>query len=163
LRRAELFPPVVITIPAPVIPRSAKANESTALDSKEAAETSKVKKAPTEPELGDTPRDGRSRIVSGRPPVEVGSCKITVSEENITLLNSGGNHAVILSVDDGIDIEEIVGISSSSNDVVVKREPIEGIKARALFVIRAVSSKVGVYTISFQLPCGQKDIVVKVR
>lgn len=91
------------------------------------------------------------------------ACKMTVSEENISLLNNGGDHAVIVGVDDDLDIEKMAGISSSSRDVSVKREPIEGIKGRALFVIRSTSTRVGVYTVSFQLPCGKKDIVVRVR
>ena len=105
----------------------------------------------------------RAAIGLSRAPGGIAPCKITVSEENITLSGDGGDLAVIVGVDDVMDLEGMMGTSSSTKDVTVRREPITGIKSRALFVIRTISSRVGVYQVSFELPCGKKDIVVRVR
>jgi hypothetical protein len=91
----------------------------------------------------------------------VTSCEISASEESVTL--SGGNRAIIVGRSDDGDIDALEATSSSPADVVVRREPINGVKARALYVQRAASGKKGVYQVTFALPCGTKVVTVNVR
>ncbi|MEP6788349.1 MAG: hypothetical protein ABJB40_07960, partial [Acidobacteriota bacterium] len=79
------------------------------------------------------------------------------------LQNSGGDLAVIVGLDGDGDVDGIKATASSPADIRVLREPIEGVKARALFVIRSTSSKGGIFQVKFELPCGTKSMVVKVR
>jgi tetratricopeptide (TPR) repeat protein len=120
----ELFPPVIITIPA--------------------RENPKPEPAPT-------------------PTPEPAKCTITVSEDSVTLNTGGGDLAVIVGLESDGDLDGIKATSSSPQDLTVRQEPIAGVKARALFVLRAISSKAGVYQVTFELPCGKKTITSKVR
>jgi hypothetical protein len=79
------------------------------------------------------------------------------------LQNNGGDLAVIVGTDDDRDVAGINASSSSPTDVDVRLEPIAGIRGRALFVVRSVSTKTGIYHVTFTLPCGTKELVVKVR
>ena len=153
----ELFPPVIITIPPPdtgktnVKETGAKTEPiPTPADTTPAGET---KSAPTPEKKPDETTDK---------PV-ITPCRITVSEETISLQNGGGDLAVIVGLEGDGDVEGVTASASSPADIRVRREPIEGVKARALFVIRSISSKGGVFQVKFELPCGSKAIVVKVR
>ena len=95
-------------------------------------------------------------------PVAVPPCKLTTSEETVTLRSDGSDLAVIVGRDDDKDMSGIKATSSSPQDIAVRREQIEGVKARALYVVHSVSAKAGVYQVTFELPCGKKDLVVKV-
>ena len=65
--------------------------------------------------------------------------------------------------DESADLDGLTGTSTSPQNISVRRENLEGVKTRAIFVVRSISDKVGVYQIKFELPCGTKEIVVKVR
>jgi hypothetical protein len=65
--------------------------------------------------------------------------------------------------DESEDLDGLTAVSTSPENVSIRRENIEGIKARAIFVLRSVSAKPGIYQVRFELPCGSKEIVVKVR
>lgn len=113
------------------------------------------------PENAVARREGRQRVVRDS---NIIPCTLTVSEDDITLSSKGFDHAVIVGItDEDRDLDDLVGTSSSPTDVSIRREPIAGVKARALFVIKAASSRIGVYQATFELPCGKKDIVIKVR
>lgn len=105
--------------------------------------------------------DGRPRLVDNK--AEIKPCTLTVSEESITLQTGGGDLAVIVGLADYGELDGLTAISSSPQDVALRREVIAGVKARALFVVRAVSSKVGMYQIRFEMPCGKKDVLVRVK
>ena len=103
-----------------------------------------------------------SRYKTPNPPV-IKPCKITLSEDTLSLNTSGGDLAVIVGLEDDSDLEEISAVSSSPEDVSVRREPISGVKARALYVVRSTSAKTGMYQVTFTLPCGKREMVVRVR
>jgi tetratricopeptide (TPR) repeat protein len=112
------------------------------------------------------PAGGRIRVVVtdgiGVPTIK--PCGLTVSEENISLRSGGGDLAVIVGRSDDIDdLEGLKAVSTSPQNVTVRREVIEGVKARALFVVRSITTKPGVYQVRFEMPCGKKEIVVRVR
>lgn len=167
----ELFPPVVITIPSP------GANKPTTEEPKpEPSPSPTVTTEPTPtPTIVQTPtpapgtqtvaEDVRPRVVETKPdaPSEIKPCKINVSEETINLKAGGGDLAVIIGLDDDSEIDAITAVTSSPQDVAIRREQIAGMKTRALFVLRSVSDRLGLYQVTFELPCGKRTIAVNVR
>ena len=65
--------------------------------------------------------------------------------------------------DESEDIDGLTAVSTSPDDISVRRESIEGIKGRAIFVVRSIGTRPGVYQVRFEMPCGKKEVVVKVR
>lgn len=156
----ELFPSVIISIPRP---------SASPVRSIEAEPTAKSPATPEKPAATPEPKtpsestvsDSRPRVVSTPEPVK--PCTLTVSEETVTLQSGGGDLAVIVGRSD--DAEDLEGLTATSTDpevVSVRRETIAGVKARALFVLRP-GTRIGVFQVKFELPCGKKDIVVRVR
>jgi hypothetical protein len=91
-------------------------------------------------------------------------CTLTTSDETVNLKSSGGDLAVIVGrSDDSEDLDDLTALSTSPQDVSVRREIIAGVTSRAIFVLRSVSAKPGIYQVRFELPCGRKEIVVNVR
>lgn len=161
----DLFPPVVISIPRPTT-----ANPAAASPTPSPSPESAPKPAGDEPKSSAKPpsdtavADGRPRVVvtdNTASPV-VTPCKLTVSEETVTLESGGGDLAVIVGRVDDLDLDGITAISSSPDNVSVRREQIPNVKARALFVLRA-TGKAGVYQVTFEMPCGKKGVVIRVR
>ncbi len=116
-------------------------------------------------EVGVPKNESRPRLVTGKTvtKVKTAPCKITVSEENISLRSGGGDLAVIVGRTDEDDLDGLTAISTSPLNVSVRQEVIKGVTARALFVVRSISPNTGEYKVSFVLPCGIKEIVVNVR
>ena len=137
--------------------------------------TSPETKPPDEPSSSPTPEkkpdvggdaiDGRLRVVKVKPEntSEINRCVITVSDESLTLRKNGSPRAVIIGLEGDGDIDGITAVSSSPQNVSVRRELIEGVKTRALFVVGSISKKAGLYQIKFDLPCGKKEVFVKVQ
>jgi tetratricopeptide (TPR) repeat protein len=142
--KKELFPPVVITIPPPPDTPS-KAVSDPSVSTSAGADRSATTTVPTD----------------SLPPVL--PCTVTVSEPTLTLQKGAGDLAVIVGTEDDREITEVSARSSEPKDVEVRREPIAGIKARALFVVSSISDRIGVFSVTFKLPCGQKELSVKVR
>ena len=109
--------------------------------------------------------DSRPRFADAKPETttEIKPCTITASEENLSLKNGGGDLAVIVGVDGEGELEGLTATSSSPKNVTVRRESIEGVTSRAVFDIRSISPNTGIYQVKFELPCGKKEILVKVR
>ncbi|MEO7659834.1 MAG: tetratricopeptide repeat protein, partial [Pyrinomonadaceae bacterium] len=175
-RTDELFPPVIISIPKPETAKiSAKPspNSPPALAEANPGEETVTQPVPkATPESKPTPSappdrvagESRPRRVEGAPaPVDIKPCKLTVSEERITLQNGGGDLAIVVGRDDDVDLDGLTAVSTSPNDVSIRREVITGVKARALFVVRSTSSRPGIYQVKFDMPCGTKELVVRVR
>lgn len=106
---------------------------------------------------------GRPRIVPGRVIGEdTARCTIAVSQENVTLMNNGGNIGLLVSFDGGDGTIE--ARSSNPDDVEVRREAaIAGMAGRAYFVIRSLTDRKGIFQILFSTSCGDKLISVSVR
>ncbi|MBX7054551.1 MAG: hypothetical protein K1X36_06310 [Pyrinomonadaceae bacterium] len=149
----NLFPPVIITIPPPT-------------RSKPSAEGSEKPepKPVNEPITQETvpPSEARPRVIEppAASPIE---CPISLSDESITLETNGSELAVVVGIDQDIELTDIKAVSESAEDVTVRREIIGGVKGRALFVVKSVSSRKGTYKVNFALPCGQKQLTVNVR
>lgn len=114
-----------------------------------------------------TPESGRPRIVPGKEVKEVtlpAKCNLTPSQQTVSILNNGGNIALLLDFDRDLGIDAIKAVSDSPDDVRVDAEPeIAGIRGRALFIIRSISTKTGFFNVSFASPCGSVSVKVIVR
>ena len=175
----DLFPPVVITIPLPktkpLVSKAIPYLPNPALDLTPGETKEPVENKETDPPPAAENRQGEvsaklkdqtvNPVATNKDPanVETTPCTITASEESITLLSESGGRAVIVGIDDETSLDGIKGVSLSPEHVSVKREPITGIQTRALFVIKSESSLPGIYQVNFELPCGKKTIVVRVR
>ena len=110
--------------------------------------------------------DGRSRIVEGQPvnAVDVPQCTLRVSQDRVSLLNGGGIASVLVGVDEAGDLKAVRAVSSSPDDVGVEVDRnMNAVQGRRLYLIRSLSEKTGMFQVTFQLPCGRKEISVTVR
>jgi hypothetical protein len=85
------------------------------------------------------------------------------SEDNITLQNGGGEPVMIGREDESADLDGLTGTSTSPQNISVRRENLRVSKQGRSLSSGRSATKVGVYQIKFELPCGTKEIVVKVR
>jgi len=145
-----LFEPVVIEIK----------------NSKPAAKEGTNKETPLKaPEDAPLDSSGRQRVVEGKEVTHDAPqpCTISVSQDTISVAAGSGSVGLLVSADSG-EVKDIKFASSSPKDIEVTAEPeIAGISGRALFLIKSVSSATGVYQVTFSLPCGKKEVQVKVR
>lgn len=163
----ELFPPVIISIPRPSAAQAAKSSDPTATPSptpeSPVVEAKPADDPPKSPPESTVAEGRRPRVVTTTSPVTVKPCSLTVSEETVTLQSGGGDLAVIVGTsEDDEDLDSLTAVSTDPDQVAVRREAIAGVKARALFVLRP-GTKTGVFQVKFELPCGKKEIVVRVR
>lgn len=151
----ELFPPVIITIPAPENAKPAP---------KETEPKAEPKPTPTPEKKPDGGTGAeRPRVVEPQPAPSEPACVLTVNQESVNLNSDGRDLAIIVGLENDAEFEGLKAVSSSPQDVSVRQEPIAGVKTRALFVLKSVSAKTGVYQITFELPCGKKSITIRVR
>ena len=147
----DLFPPVIITIPNA---EPAKPADTTAKPLADAEKTP----GPEEKKPDDSGAE-RPRLVAEK---ETPKCVITFSQENVSLLNNGGTIGILVGVEGDGDVKELKAVSSSPADVDVVLDPEIGGR-KAFYVIKSVSTKIGLYTITFETSCGKKEITVKVN
>ena len=122
--------------------------------------------ASTNPPVGSAGSESRSRVVEGQPvtAVDMPACTIRVSQEKVSLLNGGGIASVLIGVDEVGDLKALRAVSSSPDDIAVELDPdMHAIQGRQLYLIRSLSEKTGMFQVTFQLPCGRKEIAVTVR
>ena len=162
----ELFPPVIISIPRPSAPQTARSPEPTATPTatpQSPIGETKPAEEPLKTPTDTTVAEGRPRVVRTTEPVAIKPCTLTVSEETVTLQSGGGDLAVIVGrTDDLEELDGLTAVSTNPEQVYVRREQIAGVKARALFVLRP-GVRTGMFQVLFQMPCGKKEIVVRVR
>jgi len=149
-----LFPPVIINIPPPPV---------TTKYVPKAEPTPEAKPTETKP-TDAKPAEGRPRVIDGAPTSEeIKPCTITIDQETIGVQSTGVDRAVVVRRTDDGDIEGLTATSTSPQDVSIRREAIPGVKWTALFILRSVSSKTGVFQVKFEAPCGKKEVVVRVQ
>ena len=106
----------------------------------------------------------RPRIFDTGKTEPVQPCKIVTSQEVVSILNNGGSLGVLVGFENNGDVKELTAESSSPTDIEIAFEPeIGALSGRAFYVIKSVSGNVGTFTVTFDAPCGKKDISVKVR
>ncbi len=184
----ELFPPVIITIPAIEPSKTAAKPEPTAeatptaVNNNPANET-KPRQSPTAESKVEEPKPTDVSVAEKRadesttpsaipsasgeptpqPTPEIKPCTFIIDVENITLKNNQGVLALIVRREGDEELDGLNAVSSSPQDVSIRREAIEGLNTQALFVVRSISTKTGVYQVTVEMPCGKKEIVVKVQ
>ncbi len=90
-------------------------------------------------------------------------CTIGVSQDDIAVNGEDGTVAVLVSVDEGVDIASIKG-TPNSDEIAVRREPrIAGIDDRIVYLVSSATGKPGMYQVTFAAPCGRKTINVRIR
>lgn len=152
-----LFEPIIITVP-------------NSRPRKQVDAATAEKKDGTAEKKSDNPSvaagSARPRVIDGQDikSDEIPPCAVGVSQENISLINGGGSVGILVNVDAPGDVKTLTAISSSPKDIELTLEPeIGGINDRRFYVIKSISSSVGVYQVTFATPCGKKDLIVTVR
>ena len=96
--------------------------------------------------------------------VETPKCKLVASQESIWLVNGGGSLGILVGFAGQGDAKKITAVSSSPKDIEVLLEPEIGANSgRAFFILKSISPKKGAFTVTFDSPCGRKEIQVRVR
>ena len=148
-----LFEPIIITVPKPEVMKNSSAEEK-----------------PTGENSGSG--DARPRVSPEKKNDEktdaatekTAPCKITVSQENVSILSGGGSLGILVGFENKGNLEEITAASSSPKDVEVVREVETGADAsRSFFVIKSINQRKGEFSVTFEAACGKKEIFVKVR
>ena len=104
----------------------------------------------------------RVRIVDGLEPNR--PCSIRVSQENVSLLNDGGSVGILVRIEGDGEIKNVLASSSSPNDVNLKLKPgVSDVPESRFYIIKSVSTAIGVYQVNFESQCGRKEVTVKVR
>jgi len=151
-----IFEPIIITVPKSKPAKDAKTEIKT--------DENVAKVKPIDENIGSGAT--RPRLI---PEKEIENevippCRITTSEENISLLNGGGSLGVLVGMEGNGDVKKIAAQSSSPTDIEAKLESeIGNLSGRTFFVIKSVSTNKGVYTVTLEAPCGKKEILVTVR
>jgi hypothetical protein len=163
-----LFEPIVITIPSRR-PAKPTASETAKIPAGEQKAPANEKPADTEKEpdrAAVTTGAARPRMIEGREVKldEPEPCVVLVSQENVSLINGGGKVGILVHVERPGDIKTLVAVSSSPKDIEVILEPeIGGVPDGRFYIIKSISSALGVYQVTFTTPCGKKDLIVTVR
>lgn len=124
-----------------------------------------VPKTQSAPEKSADETNNGSRASAANGEGKAARCELTFSQESVSLINNGGNLGILVGLNGDGDAKEIRASSNSAADVEVVFEPEIGASSkRAYFILKSVSRKTGVFTVTFEAPCGgKKEFVVKVR
>ena len=71
--------------------------------------------------------------------------------------------AVIIGLDDDGELDGLTATANSPKNVSVVRKTIEGVTTRAIYVVKSISPNTGMYQIKFEMPCGKKEVLVRVK
>ncbi|MDQ3798218.1 MAG: hypothetical protein M3384_02105 [Acidobacteriota bacterium] len=128
-----------------------------------------TKPAEEKPGTGDPVDTGEQRVrvivTDNLPGENPASCSLIVGQNSISLLHNGGNLGILVGYSDSDnDTTKITATSSNPDDVSVVLEPEIGRQSRrAFFVIKSISPRTGIFTVTFHSPCGSKQVRVRVR
>ncbi len=186
--KTETTPTTVKPEPSPAVVVENKTEETTTEQVKtpevvitDGKTADKQDATPTEQQPENKPSEKQSdeRILSGerRPRIiitentgaktvteEFSTCKLVISPETLSLINGGGSLGVNVAFEGEGDFRQIRAVSSSPEDIEVLLDTEVGASQnRAFFIVKSRSSKTGVFTVTFEAPCGKKEILVRVR
>lgn len=108
-----------------------------------------------------TPESVASPSPTAKEPQISKGCSISLSEETVTLASAGVEIGIIVGAEG--DLEGVNATVSSPDNITIRREPMTGVKSRAIFIVSSPSGKAGTYTVTFELPCGKKELTVIVK
>ncbi len=170
----QLFDPVIVTIPRGGISTVKKPPEKpseTAIAKNDPQPETAITEDEEQPAETNTEApagsgDTRKRVVEEKPVVvaETPKCEISASQDSISLLNNGGSLGLLIGIDGEGDIKTVKAVSASPQDIAVTLEPeIAGVASRAFYIVKSISANTGTFKITFEAPCGRKDVTVTVR
>ncbi|HEX8287392.1 MAG TPA: hypothetical protein VF556_05320 [Pyrinomonadaceae bacterium] len=91
-------------------------------------------------------------------------CTIEVGQENISLLGGGGSLGILVGYKGEGDLKQLKGVSESPDDIeVIHDSEVGAIAGRAFFIVKSINTVKGSYKVTFEAPCGKKEITIKVR
>jgi tetratricopeptide (TPR) repeat protein len=167
-RSRSLFDSVVITAPAT---EGLKPNDEPTVEKSEAEaprEEPETTGAKEKPKTDDSIASGEERprvvvtdnLTNGNQP-----CVLTVNQERISIINGGGMIGILAGFVEGKgDRTKITAVSSRPDDVTIELDPEVGKQTnQAFFIVKSVSTKTGVFTLTFDSPCGKREVQVRVR
>ena len=159
------FDPVIIKVPNPETKKPEKPDSTTAQNSGQDSEnkSSETQEKPKNDNSPDSSGATRPRITSAQNP-ETPTCQIDIGQETVSIIANGGNLGLLVGLKPEGDSSKITVSSSSPSDVNVLIDPEIGKSSnRVFFIIKSVSTKTGIFTVTFDSPCGKKELQVKVR
>ncbi|MGC2237130.1 MAG: hypothetical protein WA584_13270 [Pyrinomonadaceae bacterium] len=162
--KKPLFESIIITIPKtePV----KKPQTETKQAEEKPSESSQAEESKPAETVAQNTNSGETRVrkVNGNKTEETAPCTIIASQESVAIVNGGGSLGILVGFEKDGDLKEIKATSSSPQDVEAIYDPeIGGNSGRAFFLIKSISANKGAFTITFDAPCGKKEILVKVR
>ncbi len=163
----DIFEPVIIRIPGSLPQKSVakepeKPSETDDTLKGESDKDPKTQKKPADDAVSSGA--SRVRVVDGKEITSDAQCSLEISQDNVSLINGGGSLGILVRIVGEGDFTDIVTTSSSPKDVEVKAEPeMTGVSGRRFYLIKSVSTDVGIYQVTFESRCGKKEIIVKVR
>lgn len=143
----------------PIVEEGGNAEAAAGVDDKPEADVPEA----AAPSPGTRPRivpGGRDRL-SGA--AEVTACTVALSQDSATIA-VGGSTGILAGLEGARGVYSLKGLSSSPEDirVTVDRSYTE-LVGRAMFLITSVSSRTGVYSVTFESQCGKKEVQITVR
>ncbi len=165
-----LFDPIIISVGKPETPKIEPTENKPAEE--KPTETLNTETKPVEKPVDEKILSGEDRpriIITDNTDArtvteEISSCKLRISPASLSLLNGGGSLGVEVTFESEGDLTQITAVSSSPSDVQVTLDPEIGKGSNKLFfIVKSVTAKTGAFTITFEAPCGKKEILVKVR
>lgn len=103
------------------------------------------------------------KLQNALPQTKKTKCEISISQENISLINDGGSLGVLVELSGG-SLEDLSAVSSSPRDVRVTLDTEFGSNnGRVFFIIKSISERKGIYTVTIESACGKREIQVTVR
>jgi hypothetical protein len=169
-----LFEPIIIIVPKPEtkIESTDLKPADTAIQEEQNPENKSSEKSETPKPLSPIASSGEVRprlspvnSTAENSKSENDSCQLSISQDSVSILSQGGSLGVLLGFQgDGGDVSKITATSDSPGDLEILLEPDIGKQSkRAFFIIKSISDKKGTYTVTFDSPCGKKEVLVKVR
>lgn len=145
------FEPIIIKIPGSTPAKTPK-------DTSDSAAPEKSNETVATNNSGET----RLRVISDSD--YNANCQLDLSQDKITLSAKTGRLGILVSFQGDGNISKIVASSGNPADVSVALDPDIGKQSnRGFFIIKSISPKTGIYTVTFDSPCGKKEVQVRVR
>jgi hypothetical protein len=153
-----LFEPIIINVP------KAEPLKKTVRGNKTGRKIRRNKTVGNRSKASDKNAEARPRVVREKLPETVSACKLILSEDAIFITGNGGTASFPIALEGEGDPKKIKVTPNSPKDLEATLEPeTDSQSKRASFLIKSISRKTGVFTITFESECGSKEIFVEVR
>jgi tetratricopeptide (TPR) repeat protein len=119
---------------------------------------------PTSEETKPKTDSNENKPTNESPNTETKPCSFSMNQSEVSILNYGGTVAITITFEGMLFDEKLVSTKHDWANISVFLEKDAKTDGRsALFTITSISRKTGTFTVTFNTPCGSKDVTVKVR